>query len=92
MKSLGSGPFTEEAPKLFIENCATCHRIDKEGGEVGPNLSKIGSVRSKSHIKDYIEDPSRANSSSSMPAYKGQLTDTQIEDIARYLASLKGNK
>ncbi|MBI3766445.1 MAG: c-type cytochrome, partial [Ignavibacteriales bacterium] len=63
MKSLGSGPFTEEAPKLFNENCTTCHRIGKEGGDVGPNLSAIGSVRSKSYIKSYIEDPSRANNS-----------------------------
>ena len=92
MKSLGSGPFTEEAPKLFVENCTACHRIGKEGGEAGPDLSAIGSVRSKNYIKTYIEDPSRANSGSSMPTYKGQLTDTQIEDLARYVASLKENK
>ena len=90
MKSLGSGPFTEEAPKLFGENCTACHRIGKQGEDVGPDLSAIGSARSKSYIETYIKDPSRTNSSSSMPAYEGQLTDTQIEDIARYLASLKG--
>ncbi len=92
MKSLGSGPFTEEAPKFFGENCAACHRTGKEGGDVGPDLSVIGSVRSKSYIEAYIKDPSRINSNSSMQAYKGQLTDTQIEDLARYLTSLKGKK
>lgn len=88
MKSLGPGPFTPEAPKLFAENCAACHRIGKEGGETGPELSLIGAARDKSYIKRYIQDPSGANPSAAMPGFKGQLTDVQIEDIARYLSSL----
>lgn len=89
MKSLGSGgPYTEEAPKLFAENCSACHRIGKEGGDLGPDLSLIGSARDKAYIKKYILDPSKLNSSSTMPGYKGQLTDVQIEDLSRYLASL----
>ncbi len=89
IKSLGSGPFTQEAPKLFQENCTSCHKIGKEGETVGPDLSTIGSARSKSYIKAYIENPSNENGNSSMPGFNGQLTDTQIEDLARYLASLK---
>ncbi len=92
IKSLGSGGgFTEEAPKLFAENCAACHKIGTEGGEVGPDLSLIGSARDKNYIKKYIEDPAKLNPSSTMPGYKGQLTEIQLEDIARYLSAQKGN-
>ena len=88
MKSLGGEPFTAEAPKLFAENCAVCHKIGKEGGEVGPDLSLIGSARDKAFLKHYINDPTVSNPATVMPAFKGQLTDVQIEDLARYLSSL----
>jgi ubiquinol-cytochrome c reductase cytochrome b subunit len=88
MKSLGGEPFTKEAPKLFAANCAVCHKIGKEGGEVGPDLSLIGSARDKNFLKRYIGDPTATNPGTVMPAFKGQLTDVQIEDLARYLASL----
>lgn len=89
MKSLGGAqPFTQEAPKLFAEQCAACHKIGKEGGEIGPDLSAYGKLRDKNFIKKYIEDPSKLNASSTMPGFKAQLTETQIEDIARYIASL----
>jgi sulfur oxidation c-type cytochrome SoxX len=88
MKSLNGEPFTKEAPKLFAANCAVCHKIGKEGGEVGPDLSLIGSARDKAFIKRYVNDPTISNPATVMPAFKGQLTDVQIEDLARYLSSL----
>ncbi|MFI5360678.1 MAG: c-type cytochrome [Elusimicrobiota bacterium] len=88
MKSLGGEPFTKDAPKLFADNCAVCHKIGKEGGEVGPDLSLIGSARDKTFIKRYIGDPTASNPATVMPAFKGQLTDVQIEDLGRYLSSL----
>jgi ubiquinol-cytochrome c reductase cytochrome b subunit len=88
MKSLDGEPFTAEAPKLFAGNCASCHKIGQEGGDVGPDLSRIGSARDKAFIKRYIADPTASKPDTIMPAFKGQLTDVQIEDLARYLASL----
>lgn len=88
MKSLGGEPFTKEAPRLFAENCAVCHKIGGKGGEVGPDLSLIGSARDKAFLKRYIGEPGATNPGTVMPAFKGQLTDVQIEDLARYLASL----
>jgi sulfur oxidation c-type cytochrome SoxX len=89
MKSLGGGePYSPEAPKIFEENCSACHRIGKKGGDTGPDLSLIGSARDTAYIRRYVNDPSLVNPSSAMPGFKGQLTDTQIEDVARYLSSL----
>jgi sulfur oxidation c-type cytochrome SoxX len=88
MKSIGAEPYTKEAPKIFAENCAVCHIVNGQGGEVGPDLSAIGAARDKAFIKLVIGDPTKVNPKSTMPAFAGQLTDLQIEDVARYLSSL----
>ncbi|MBI3563914.1 MAG: c-type cytochrome [Elusimicrobia bacterium] len=88
MKSIGGEPFTKEASKLFVENCAVCHMVNGEGSDVGPDLSSIGSARDKAYIKRYVADPTKFNPKSTMPTFSGQLTDVQIEDVARYLSSL----
>ena len=88
MKSIGAEPFTKDATKVFADNCAVCHKVGDEGGEVGPDLSAIGSARDKAFLKMYIADPTKANPKSTMPAFAGQLTDVQIEDVSRYLSSL----
>lgn len=88
IKTLGEGAlFTEDAPQLFAQHCAACHRLDKQGGDVGPDLSLIGTARDRTYIKRYIIDPARLNANSSMPGFKGQLADVQIEDLARFLVS-----
>ena len=84
----GAEPYTPQAPKLFAENCAVCHKLGGKGGEVGPDLTLIGGARDKSYIARYVHDPSQLNPSASMPGFKGQLTDLQIEDLARYLSSM----
>jgi len=88
----GQNAYTPEAPKLFAHNCAACHKIGKEGGDVGPDLSLIGAARDAGYIKRYITDPSVANPSAAMPGFKDQMTDVQIEDLARYLASHRGER
>ena len=88
MQSLAAEPLTEEAPRLFAQHCAVCHRIGQQGADVGPDLSLIGSIRDKSYIRTYIQDPALMTSSSAMPSFKDQLTDVQLEDLARYLSSL----
>lgn len=86
MKSLGGEPFSEDAPKLFAENCAACHRLGKVGEDSGPDLTLIGAARDKAYIKRYILDPSKSNPASSMPGFRDQLTDVDVEDLARYLS------
>ena len=88
MRSMGGGgSYTEAAPKLFAENCAACHKIKGEGGDMAPDLSLIGTARDKNYIKRYVTDPSKISPAATMPGFSGQLTDVQIEDLARYLAA-----
>lgn len=93
VKSLGvSESFTPDAPKLFEANCSACHKIGKEGGEVGPDLSLIGEARDIGYIRRYLSDPTSLNPNATMPGFKGQLTDVQIEDLARYLSAQRSGK
>ncbi|MBI4348514.1 MAG: c-type cytochrome [Elusimicrobia bacterium] len=87
--ALGGGPYSAEAPKLFAEHCAACHAVKGKGGDSGPDLTLIGSARDKIYLRRYVVDPSKLNPSSSMPGFADQLTDSQIEDLTRYLASLR---
>lgn len=40
--------------------CGTCHRVDEDGGTVGPDLSGIAGIRSASFIVQAILEPSAA--------------------------------
>ncbi len=42
----------------------------------------------KSDLREFMKEPGK----SVMPSYKGKLTDTQIDDLVAYLASLKGDQ
>lgn len=43
---------------LFQSKCTTCHRIGKEGNNIGPDLSMIGKKFEKSGLLDAIVNPS----------------------------------
>lgn len=43
---------------VFAQNCAACHRLGGNGGNLGPNLDGIG-VRGASRLIEDILDPSR---------------------------------
>ncbi|MGH9384203.1 MAG: c-type cytochrome [Vicinamibacterales bacterium] len=37
----------ENGARLFRAHCASCHRVNADGGRIGPDLSRIGSARSR---------------------------------------------
>ena len=82
--------YTPQAHQFFAQYCSKCHAINGQGGTVGPNLSREGSLRSIDFLVSFITDPGTTTTSSSMPAFKNTLTAAQISDIAAYLYSLKG--
>lgn len=90
----GGGPYSPLAPVLFKTYCMVCHKLHGKGSSTfGPDLSVIGSMRTRSFIHRYIEDPKEVVGSAKMPPFltpKGPLTHDLVEDLARYLASQRG--
>ncbi len=88
-RELGSAERAGRA--LFQRQCASCHRVAKKGGDEGPELTEIGLHHSVGWLHSYIEDPTRFHADSKMAAFGPPvLTHQEIEEVARYLATLQG--
>jgi cytochrome c6 len=85
----GGGTASAEGKQIFTKTaspaCAGCHTLKDAGstGTVGPDLDQL--------------KPSRAavvtqvtNGGGPMPAYKGKLSQAQIEAVAAYVSSVAG--
>ena len=86
---------------LFASNgCGGCHTYQPagSGGKVGPDLDKLAADAKKAnkgsvtdYTKESIENPGAyvvpGFQNGVMPAYKGQLTDQQIDDLVKFLTS-----
>jgi ubiquinol-cytochrome c reductase cytochrome b subunit len=91
---------TERAGRTQYERqqCGGCHVIagmttveKKEDAPEAPELTKVGLKHTAAWMHSFIEDPVRFHPSSKMPAYgPPTLSHQEIEELARYLASLRG--
>jgi putative heme-binding domain-containing protein len=101
ISAYGVSAFAASGSSLFSsEGCIACHTINGNGGQVGPNLSHIGSQRSLSWIKTQIVNPGAHFASGSsvtingksymaiMPNHKS-MPASKVNAIAGYLESLK---
>jgi mono/diheme cytochrome c family protein len=82
--------YSDQAPLLFDQNCASCHMIGGQGGTLGPDLSAVGGHRSVNFLAAFTADPKTVLPGATMPAYKDVLNEAQISDLAAYLASQQG--
>ena len=74
---------------LQEEQCLECHTLKGTGGVVGPNLTTVGSRRSRDFIVQQIKDPKSHNTNSAMPSYGSRLSEQDINALADYLSGLK---
>lgn len=96
------GPSGAAAGKALYTSsgCGGCHTFKPAGsaGKVGPDLDDLDADAKKANkgsVEDYtresIEDPGAyvvpGYPNGVMPAYKGQLTDSQIDDLVKFLTS-----
>ena len=74
------------------EGCFMCHRLDGEGGKVGPDLT-IESTRGRSEawLIGHFKDPPAYTRGSIMPPFKN-LTDEQLKALAAFLQSQPGKR
>jgi putative heme-binding domain-containing protein len=73
---------------IFSQNCSGCHRVNADGGRVGPDLSRIGSSRSRATLVSRIREGLRPRSDSrfapvTLTTEDGQLVRgvTKNEDL-----------
>jgi quinol-cytochrome oxidoreductase complex cytochrome b subunit/cytochrome c553 len=69
--------------------CVACHRIDGDGGAIGPELTHIGARRDAETIRQIITDPNDVYGDSMMPIYGPRLGPEVIAELAAYLAARK---
>lgn len=67
LKSIGGGgnlaSYTGNSQRgagLFARSCSRCHRVNGEGGSLGPDLSQIPALRSKQALQLSVRNPSDA--------------------------------
>jgi putative heme-binding domain-containing protein len=143
LKDMSAGGDAARGKALFAGKgqCGSCHRVDGEGSRRGPDLSRIGLLRTSDQLATSLLDPnsevqpnnrsyavttkdgarisgrllnhdaysvqlldsseqlrsfqraelrSEGFIPSPMPAVRGTLTDQEVADLVRYLASLRG--
>ena len=70
------------------EGCPLCHRIQGEGGTVGPALDGISTRRpDPAWYVRFLRDPAAVVQGSVMPPF-GHLSESQLRALATYLVTL----
>ena len=72
---------------IFTDKCGGCHTLAAAGtsGTIGPNLDQL-----KPDLRAAIEQVT--NGGGGMPAFKDQLSEKQIEAVAKYVSENAGKK
>jgi ubiquinol-cytochrome c reductase cytochrome b subunit len=91
VSSQASASVKAGADLFSSQGCIACHTVHGQGGNIGPNLSSIGSQGlSNQWINTQIRDPKSHDPSTAMPAFKS-LTDQQVKNLVDFLQSLGGS-
>ena len=74
-----------DGKKIFQSECASCHTLKDAGtsGTVGPNLDQLKPA--EAIVQHQVEV-----GGGPMPAFKGTLSDAQIQAVAKYVSSVAG--
>jgi mono/diheme cytochrome c family protein len=68
--------------------CRGCHKLGGSGGNLGPELDKVGARRSPDWLKKHFVTPSAVTAGSAMPPQK--LADADLEAIVLFMLSQTG--
>jgi mono/diheme cytochrome c family protein len=72
------------------EGCFTCHRLNGEGGTVGPDLTTEGARgRTEPWLVGHFKNPPAYSPGSIMPAFTN-LTEEQLKALTAFLENQKG--
>jgi len=71
-------------------NCLVCHRIGREGGDIGPSLNGVGTRRTADQIRAAIVSPpakTSAGTPNPMPSYDKKFTEEDLKNLIHYLST-----
>ncbi len=74
-----------DGKKVFTDNCAACHTLKAAAatGQVGPDLDQV--KPDEATTQKQVE-----NGGGAMPAFKGVITDPEIQAVSKYVADNAG--
>lgn len=91
VSSQASASMKAGAELFSSQGCAGCHTIDGHGGNIGPDLSDVGSKgHSDQWLTTQIRNPKAHDPSTVMPSF-GSLSTAQVNNLVDYLQSLKSS-
>lgn len=70
-------------------HCLSCHLLDGEGTELGPDLHRAEETVDADDLERWITDTSTYQPTTRMPAFSARLAASAIRAIAEYLATRK---
>jgi mono/diheme cytochrome c family protein len=81
----GTQQASAQGKQIFTQNCAGCHTLGDANatGNVGPNLDDL--KPDTATVNRQV-----ANGGGAMPAFKGQLSDAEIQAVSQYVSSVAG--
>jgi mono/diheme cytochrome c family protein len=83
----GESAMLAEGKSIFTANCASCHTLSEAGasGTVGPNLDEL--EPDMATVEHQV-----INGGGGMPAFKGQLSSTEIKAVATYVSAVAASE
>jgi quinohemoprotein ethanol dehydrogenase len=75
-----AAPNAEEGKEVFAENCSVCHGATGHGGNGGPDLRTMPLAKEQAGAEKQV-----TNGGGGMPAFKGQLSEEEISNVAAYV-------
>ncbi len=74
------------AQTYVAKACASCHRVNGTGGDMGPQLNGLGDRRTREWLHAHFVAPRQVSPGSIMPPY--HFSQKEEDELVRYLFSL----
>lgn len=82
------GDLVARGERVFmLQGCYGCHTVGRYGTPIGPDLSQIGRRFGESRLGRWLRDPAEQRPTAHMPRL--ELTATEVQELAAFLASLR---